>query len=66
MRVVLMLALAGTVVAGCEKCVPDGPRANVNVGVGSGGTVHGGVSVGQSCGPVHINVGTGTGYHWGW
>lgn len=64
MRFFLILTVAGTVLAGCEKCSPN-PRANVNVGVGSGG-VHTGVSVGQQCGPVHFNVGTGNYYHSRW
>lgn len=64
MRLLLILGVAGTVLAGCEKCQLD-PSANVNVGVGSSG-VHTGVSLGQSCGPVHINVGSGNYYHSRW
>lgn len=61
MKLVISLAIAGLVVAGCEQCSPD-PNVSVGVGVGSDG-VSGGVSVGQSCGPVNFSVGTGDFWH---
>ena len=64
MRLFIVLALSGSILAGCEQCNPE-PRAGVNVGVGTSG-VHGGVSVGRQCGPVHINVGAGNFYQFGW
>ncbi len=61
MRAILCVALAGMVVASCEKC--DSPAdVNVGVGVGSGGAT-GGVSVGRSCGPGYISIGTGNSWH---
>lgn len=61
MRLIAMLSLVTLALAGCEQCAP-GPHTNVNVGVGTGG-VHGGVSVGQRCGPINISIGTGNYYH---
>lgn len=61
MKLTLSLVFAGLVVAGCEQCSPD-PNVNVGVGVGSSG-VSGGVSVGQSCGPVNFSIGTGDYWH---
>ncbi|WP_146346442.1 hypothetical protein [Falsiphaeobacter marinintestinus] len=63
MRLLIVLAFSSTLLAGCEAC--NTPRTNVNVGVGSGG-VHTGASVGAQCGPVHVNVGSGRGYHPNW
>lgn len=64
MRLFLILAVAGTALAGCERCSPR-PSANVNVGVGTGG-VRTGVNVGQSCGPLYIGMNAGEFYHPSW
>lgn len=61
MRFAMVLLGAGLVVAGCAQCDPQ-PDVNVGIGVGSGGAT-GGVSVGQSCGPVRFSVGTGDYWH---
>ena len=65
MKMFMAMALGCTVVAGCEACSPGAPNANVAINVGSGG-VRTGVSVGKQCGPVHVGIGTGPYYHWGW
>ncbi len=61
MKLIALLSVATLGLAACEECSPN-PNVNVGVGVGTGG-VRGGVSVGQSCGPVNISVGTGNYYH---
>lgn len=64
MRLMIAMTVAGAVLAGCERCQLD-PRADVNVGIGSGG-VSTGVSVGQSCGPINFSIGAGDYYHVNW
>ncbi|MDK3016627.1 hypothetical protein [Pseudodonghicola flavimaris] len=51
---ILVVALA---LAGCTGC-NSRPDLQAGVGVGASGT-HSRVSVGQSCGPMHVRVGTG-------
>jgi len=63
MRISLVLALAGFVIAGCEECTTS-PDVNVGVGIGSGGA-SGGVSVGRSCGSGYISLGLGNSWHLG-
>ncbi|WP_425049671.1 hypothetical protein [Psychromarinibacter sp. S121] len=62
--ILVFMLLAGTALAGCEKCAPN-PKANVNVNLGSGG-VRTGVSVGQRCGPVFVRVSSGDYYQPDW
>ena len=52
-----LLVVCGLLLAACETCSP--PNANLNVGIGTGGGVHTGVSVGQRCGPGYFAIGTG-------
>ncbi|MBY6088759.1 hypothetical protein ACX9MO_12555 [Pseudooceanicola sp. 502str34] len=64
MRLFIVLALAGTALAGCERCNPR-PNANLNIGLGTGG-VRTGLNIGQSCGPLYVGVRAGEYYHPYW
>lgn len=57
MRLCLVLLAAMLALAGCSGC-NDHPNVNAGVGIGSSGT-HSHMSVGQSCGPMNVRVGSG-------
>ncbi|WP_417672614.1 hypothetical protein [Pseudodonghicola sp.] len=58
MRLCLVLMIPAFCLAACTGCEPARPDVTVGVGVGTSGT-HSDLSVGQSCGPMHVRVGTG-------